>query len=241
MNYDNIPKYIRDIGKFCLWRYEERNGKFTKVPYQVNGCKAKPNNPSTFTTFETVMKSTTKFDGIGLGIFNGISAIDIDHCIDKDGNFSELAQNIVTLFDGCYVEKSPSGRGLRILFLATDFIYDKSMYYIHHPNLRLEVYVSGATHKYVTLIVETIYGEVHQILYLASLWLSLTICLLLQVVQSLLPLGTLVTTGWCNVNPLSIKVLSEMYMLNDEVGYIGFERLDGKLIVSDAIKVLQVA
>lgn len=41
--------------------------------------------------------------------------------------------------------------------------------------------------------------------------------------------------------PLSIKVLSEMYMLNDEVGYIGFERLDGKLIVTDSIKVLQVA
>lgn len=151
MNYDNIPKYIRDNGQFCLWRYEERNAKSTKVPYQVNGSKARPNNPSTFTTFESVMKSVAKFDGIGLGIFGGISAIDVDHCIDEDGNFSELAQNIVTIFDGCYIEKSPSRRGLRILFLTTDFSYDKSRYYIHHPHLGLEVYVSGATHKYVTL------------------------------------------------------------------------------------------
>ena len=40
--------------------------------------------------------------------------------------------------------------------------------------------------------------------------------------------------------PLSMKLLAEMYALNDEVGYIGFERLDGKLIRSEAIKVIKM-
>ena len=27
MQYDNLPKELRDNGKFCLWKYEERKGK----------------------------------------------------------------------------------------------------------------------------------------------------------------------------------------------------------------------
>ena len=46
MQYDNLPKELRKNGKFCLWNYEERQGqeKPAKVPYQMNGNKAQPNN-----------------------------------------------------------------------------------------------------------------------------------------------------------------------------------------------------
>ena len=33
----NLPKDIKENGRFCLWRYEEQNGRMTKIPYQVNG------------------------------------------------------------------------------------------------------------------------------------------------------------------------------------------------------------
>lgn len=152
MNYNNLPNYIKKTGLFCLWKYEQRgNSKPTKVPYQVNGCKALPNNPSTFTTFDTALKVVSQFDGLGIGIFEGISAIDIDHCVDEDGNLSDLAENIVALFKGSYVEYSPSGTGIRILFLTSDFEYEKKKYYINNQNNGLEVYVSGATNKYVTV------------------------------------------------------------------------------------------
>lgn len=39
-------------------------------------------------------------------------------------------------------------------------------------------------------------------------------------------------------SPLSVKVLSELYSLQDKTGYVGYETLDGKLIRSDAIKLL---
>ena len=86
MNYNNLPNNIKENGLFCLWKYEQRcNSKPTKVPYRVNGKKALPNNPNTFTTFGTALKEVNKFDGLGIGIFNGISAIDIDTCIDEVG------------------------------------------------------------------------------------------------------------------------------------------------------------
>lgn len=153
MKYDNLPQYIKDNGSFCLWKYEERkNGeKPIKVPYQVSGKKAMPNNEHTFTTFETALSAVNKFDGLGIGVFGGISAIDIDNCINQDGSLTDMAIAIITLFEGCYIEKSPSERGLRILFIATDFKYDKDRYYINNQEIGLEVYVCGVTNKFVTL------------------------------------------------------------------------------------------
>ena len=41
--------------------------------------------------------------------------------------------------------------------------------------------------------------------------------------------------------PASFKVLHELYAAKDQVGYIGYERLDGRLIRSDAVKVIKMA
>ena len=39
--------------------------------------------------------------------------------------------------------------------------------------------------------------------------------------------------------PLTIKRLNEMYAVQGQIGFTAFERLDGKLILPEAIKVLQ--
>ena len=41
-------------------------------------------------------------------------------------------------------------------------------------------------------------------------------------------------------SPVSVRTLSEKFALNDQIGYLAFEFLDGKLIRPDAIKVLQI-
>ncbi len=41
--------------------------------------------------------------------------------------------------------------------------------------------------------------------------------------------------------PLTIKVLQELYLHNNENGFSGYERLDGKLILKDAVKLLRMA
>lgn len=41
--------------------------------------------------------------------------------------------------------------------------------------------------------------------------------------------------------PLTVKVLRELYSINNEVGFAGYERLDGKLILPEAIKLLKIS
>src|SRR5690554_6267619 len=41
--------------------------------------------------------------------------------------------------------------------------------------------------------------------------------------------------------PLTIKVLQELYLHNNEIGFSGYERLGGKLITKDAVKLLKIA
>lgn len=119
----------------------------------MTGGRAQSNNPETFATFEQAIfaKDMNGYEGVGIGIFGDICAIDIDHCIDDNtGAFSDMAMQIVKIMDS-YTEVSPSGAGLRILFRAPGMQYDKEKYYINNQKIGLEIYAAGYTNKYVTI------------------------------------------------------------------------------------------
>ena len=155
-NTQNIPEYLREHGRFCLWKYEERDGRQTKMPYNPNRPqdKARSNDPATFATLEVAAARTSGFDGLGIGIFDSVAGIDIDHCI-VDGQLSPMAADIVEIMDA-YTEVSPSGEGLRILFLAPGFQYDKGKYYIKDSRQGLEIYIPGMTQRYLTITGNTL-------------------------------------------------------------------------------------
>lgn len=145
-----LPDILRKDGLFCCWRYEERNGKKTKVPYQpVTGLGVKSNDPNSFVSYDVAVQAKG-YDGIGLGIFNGICAIDLDNCVTDSGYYTGVTAEIVTLMHS-YTEYSPSGNGLHILFRADGFQYDTKRFYIMNHQAGIEVYVAGATNKYVTV------------------------------------------------------------------------------------------
>jgi putative DNA primase/helicase len=145
MQYDNLSKELRDKGKFCLWNYEERKGKVKpdKVPYQVSGKRAQSNNENTFTDYSDAVAAVSRYDGLGLGIFRGFSAVDVDHCVNADGKLTAIGQSIADMFTGCYIEKSPSGTGLRVLFKATGFKYDIAKYYINNTKRGVRCMCTG--------------------------------------------------------------------------------------------------
>lgn len=151
---DNLPAALRETGLFCCWRYEERDGKRTKVPYNPRtGGKAQSTNPQTFAPLAVALASMERggYSGIGVGVFGSLGAIDIDHCISETGELSPMAYDIMDAMQG-YTEFSPSGKGLRILFTVPEgFQYDKARYYINNQKAGLEVYIAGATQKYVTV------------------------------------------------------------------------------------------
>ncbi len=150
-NTANLPAALRATGLFCCWRYEDRDGKPTKVPYNPRtGGRAQSTNPDTFAPLSVAEAAQGQYDGLGVGIFGELCAIDIDHCVDDAGGLAPMAADIVRTMDA-YTETSPSGRGVRILFTAPGGEYDKARYYINNQKAGLEVYKAGATHKYVTV------------------------------------------------------------------------------------------
>ena len=155
VNFVNIPTELKQNASFCLWKKEKRGGRVTKVPYNPNnGMMAKTNDASTFSDFATAMKAYAMggWDGIGYRVSEGIGAIDIDHCIREDGTLNDVAASILGFFPDTYFERSPSGTGLRGFFkLSPDFAYDKTVYYINNRKHGLEVYLPGATNRFVTV------------------------------------------------------------------------------------------
>ena len=149
MNLTALPEAVKQECRFCCWRYEDRGGKKTKVPYQpVTGMRAQSNDRNSFVPFETAMNAHG-YDGMGIGIFDGLCAIDLDHCL-TDGKLTDIAADIIRLMHS-YTEVSPGGDGIHILFRAIGFHYDTGRYYIMNHRQGIEVYVSGATNKYVTV------------------------------------------------------------------------------------------
>ena len=91
--FNNIPTELKNCSQWVLWR-KERNGKLTKVPYQVNSKMAQANNRNTWSSFEMVVEKYKQggYDGIGF-VFSkqdDYVGIDLDKCC-VDGELSELA------------------------------------------------------------------------------------------------------------------------------------------------------
>ncbi len=164
----NIPSELKMNGLWCGWRYINNEGRVTKMPFNVlTGKGAKSNDPSTFVSYPTLLNyiyEYLKFDdngkqlgGVGLGIFRGYSAVDIDHCVDENGNLSEMAKDIIDTLQS-YTEYSPSGTGIRIIF-KTQVRIDKDEYYINNRNNGLEIYISDNTNKFVSITGNKISGD----------------------------------------------------------------------------------
>lgn len=155
VNSKKIPKYLKENASFCNWRYERRDGNLTKVPYNPRtGARASVKDTTTFSDYETAIEKVDNYDGIGIKVDGKIIAIDLDHCIENN-NLCSWASDIVSHFNNTYIEISPSGNGLRIILLAPDgYKYDKESYYIKKGNI--EVYVAGATNRFVTITGNTI-------------------------------------------------------------------------------------
>lgn len=85
-HFEQLPDSLKASGQFCLWRYELRGGRQTKVPYDpITKARARSNDPSSFSDYPTALRQHG-FDGLGVGIFGALCAIDLDHCVTVTGN-----------------------------------------------------------------------------------------------------------------------------------------------------------
>jgi len=163
---------LKALNAFLVWRYEERNGQITKVPYC--GVEGQPVGTSgeyrprwtTYAKAQATCKFNKRgFDGMGF-VFDRYSdnlyicGIDIDHA-DPD---SDRVRAITAMFPNAYIEASPSGEGVHIVLLVdvaripTERVTEKGVervklhrrYYCKNKKADLECYIAGLTSRYFT-------------------------------------------------------------------------------------------
>src|SRR5262245_16016967 len=101
-----IPEELRNKPQWVCWRYEQRDGKETKVPINAKtGKLASTTNPKTWTSFDVVMRRYNKananananlepidadqakkildeyVDGIGFVFHDDFIGVDLDHIV----------------------------------------------------------------------------------------------------------------------------------------------------------------
>ena len=117
---------LKNLPIWVVWKKEEvkapgsdaqKNKRFTKVPYQINGKHASSVDPAQWVTFEQASAAAKNFSGIGFTISKHfpLLCIDLDHCLDSEGKL--LREDFSILIDTAdsYTELSPSGDGLHII------------------------------------------------------------------------------------------------------------------------------
>ncbi len=118
----SIPAELASAPCWLCWRLEPdpKGGKPRKVPYDPKtGRKASSTNPENRTDLATAQAALEKYAYSGLGyVFtegSGIIGVDIDHCLDGEGNLNETARAITEKYP-TYTEISPSGTGLHLFY-----------------------------------------------------------------------------------------------------------------------------
>jgi primase-polymerase (primpol)-like protein len=123
--FSQIPRDLREEMKWAMWRAEPRTnqpGKFNKAPRSpINGQLIRVNKPDSFADFNTCKSAYEKGGYTGVGILlqgNGWVGVDIDNFAKIPAAHREaaLVWIVDALVKGAYVERSPSGAGLRVIF-----------------------------------------------------------------------------------------------------------------------------
>lgn len=141
-HFVNIPGELKDCYQWVCWRFEERNGKLTKVPIApFSGQNASPTDLNSWNSFENALKYTAKNGIAGIGFVftdnDPYCGIDIDKCRNPEtGKITDFAYKVIKMMDS-YTEISPSGKGVHIIFIGKLSGTGRK-----NPNLGIEVYDS---------------------------------------------------------------------------------------------------
>ncbi len=122
VDFTHIPAELCGLDQWLVWKYEEREGKRTKVPYTVDGRRAATTRSEDWTEFGVVREvfDSGRWDGIGF-VFTAddpFCGIDLDHACAANGRIEDWALTIITLLNS-YTEWTPSGAGFHIIVEGT--------------------------------------------------------------------------------------------------------------------------
>jgi putative DNA primase/helicase len=114
---ESIPEELKARPQWVVWRaVGEKPGK---VPYSARtGRNASSTDLMTWSTFEEALEAYDQGEYAGLGfVFSSgdhYTGVDLDNCVDEDGEIALWALEIVHYFDS-YTELSATATGLHII------------------------------------------------------------------------------------------------------------------------------
>jgi hypothetical protein len=123
ISIDDIPPDIVGARRWLVWRWEKRNGKQTKPPYQASApdVPASSTDPQTWSSVENALGAVEhgRADGIGIALGDGLAGMDLDGCREPETEvIAPWAIEIIQAIDS-YTEVSPSGTGVKIFLRGT--------------------------------------------------------------------------------------------------------------------------
>jgi len=134
-NLNKIPKTLRGMECWCRWSYgqskvDKKTGKVKRAKIAVGGHDWQGTWHNETVSFFKAWKFVGRCDGIGITLNPemGLVGGDIDDCFNEDKTLKAAAQEIIdTLPPTTYIERSPSGNGIRFFLLGAkpSGFYDK--------------------------------------------------------------------------------------------------------------------
>jgi putative DNA primase/helicase len=114
---ENIPGDLKALPQWVVWKAVGE--KPDKVPYSARtGRRASSTDLLTWSTFQEALEAYENGGYAGLGfVFSSAdpyTGIDLDDCVDENGEIASWALKIVRYFDS-YTELSATGTGLHVI------------------------------------------------------------------------------------------------------------------------------
>lgn len=150
--YEKIPDELKRCPQWVCWKSEpdpKSHSGIKKIPVNAKtGGQAMSNNPETWSDFETAVRASRNYSGIGF-MFSGSGyfGVDLDDCFPEIEGYLRGEKNFVSDFVdglGSYTELSQSCHGLHIICRGSlpegarrkgKFeMYDKGRYFIMTGN-----------------------------------------------------------------------------------------------------------
>lgn len=128
---------------FVVYRLAPKAGtwKSDKIPVTPAGQNSDAQNPHTWLTLAEAQAAADALGaahGVGIVLHTAlkVACVDVDDCLQADGQWSPLAVRTCARFPGAAIEISPSGRGLHVFFT----IRDRRAHSVKNVLLGLEAY-----------------------------------------------------------------------------------------------------
>jgi primase-polymerase (primpol)-like protein len=124
MLVEHIPGELIAYPQWVGWCYEQRQGKWTKVPINPHtGRQARSNDPTTWAPFEIALVRAQRdhLAGVGFVFTDGdpYAGVDLDRCRHPEtGEIAAWAEEIIASLQ-TYTEISPSGTGVKSFIHAS--------------------------------------------------------------------------------------------------------------------------